>query len=405
MQRRFGALISTLLFSVLASGLLSGQAQAYTTSSAPSAIIALNAQRAANGIPAISLNQTLLKPTCTLENHWIASGSDQWSANSSPWDNAPFHQDSLYNPALDQAGYGVYGPSESSFPGLGSPTAWTCMWFSFAPDTVGRPHFYQLLNADGNNTEVPISEQAAEYPTTPAAMLHLPPTTGPNILVYAGNIGDESSITSVSMINDGNDQAVAVTDLDDQNFYHGQGSLVDPSSGIVVPERPLSYNTTYTVTVNWQGNDVFTGLGQPATQTFTFTTVRQLPDLTSVISPLGSTAVSAVSTNPAPVTVTLTRLGQRYRASVPASSVTQQHWLSLPPRLHGRYHLCLSQTATTRFAALETCSSIVVNTSSRAPGLSGIQARISANRLRISATPAGRWRGARLVFSSVPTRS
>jgi hypothetical protein len=58
MQRRFGALISTLLFSVLASGLLSGQAQAYTTSSAPSAIIALNAQRAANGIPAISLNQT-----------------------------------------------------------------------------------------------------------------------------------------------------------------------------------------------------------------------------------------------------------------------------------------------------------------------------------------------------------
>ncbi len=78
------------------------------TSPAAQAIAYLNQQRAANGIPPVTLDESLLLPTCTALNHEIAAGAEgtQFTADSSPWDDASFHQETLYNPSDASAALG-----------------------------------------------------------------------------------------------------------------------------------------------------------------------------------------------------------------------------------------------------------------------------------------------------------
>jgi hypothetical protein len=192
------------LLLIVALGLLvsvtAGVAQAYDTSGAAHAIPTLNEQRAANGIPPVMLDQTLLRTTCTIQNHHIASPWSSWSASSSPWDEAPLHQSILYNPAEGVAAYGVYGANESSFAALGGPS-WTCMWFTWdwtAPSPTGAPTFY-AFTADQGRSDVPVSENANEWPTTPAAMVGLASETGPNLLVYALGIGASPHIIAATL--------------------------------------------------------------------------------------------------------------------------------------------------------------------------------------------------------------
>ncbi len=157
-------------------------ASGYDTSGAANAITWLNQQREANGIPPLTLDQSTLKQSCTLADHWIASPSTQWNAEDSPWDNAPLHQEWLYNPFATTASYAVYGPSESDFSSLGeSVSDWTCMWFGVPSSNApagAQPAFYSFTAANGPG-DVPVSETASEWPTTPNAIVGLNNPTGP----------------------------------------------------------------------------------------------------------------------------------------------------------------------------------------------------------------------------------
>ena len=194
----------------------------------------------------------------------------------SPWDGAPLHQSILYDPAADGAAYGVYGPSESSFSGLGGTESWTCMWFQYsgweASSPTVDPTFY-AFTGDAGRTEVPASEQASEYPTTPATLVGLPEetVTGPNVLVYALGLGQAPHIVD-AQLRSASGESVEVRTVDGTTIYEGGQALYEghplmfPWSGDVIPVKSLQPGTTYDATVEWQGD---TGT---AIQAFSFTT-------------------------------------------------------------------------------------------------------------------------------------
>jgi hypothetical protein len=77
------------------------------------AIALLNQQRAANGIPPITTtNENYAAAWCPDEDHGPAGGEMRrdwspfvdWTADSSPWTDAPLHQISMYDPRMDTAG-------------------------------------------------------------------------------------------------------------------------------------------------------------------------------------------------------------------------------------------------------------------------------------------------------------
>jgi hypothetical protein len=252
-------------------GVSAAPAWAYDTSGAARAIAVLNQQRAANGIPPVRLDQSLLESSCTEANHNIASAFSGWSADSSPWDNAPFHQAILYDPAQPVASYAVYAPNESSFPGVPPGTHWTCMWFNWndawsAVDS-GSPRFYAFTGDDGR-ANVPYSEKAAESPYTPAEVLGLSQPSGPNLLVFALGIGLNLHIMSATLTS-ASGRSVAVATVDGTSTYDGE-PVGFPWHGVIIPKAPLAPRSAYTASVHWEGSD-----GTIYPQTFSFTTAAK----------------------------------------------------------------------------------------------------------------------------------
>jgi hypothetical protein len=226
-----------------------------------------NQQRAANGIPPLEQDQSLLRSECSLENHYIASPRvGEWSAYSSPWNEAPLHQSMLYSPTATSAAYGEYAEFKSNNPAFpGSAGPWACMWFSFNPEALeGSQRFYAFISEHGAS-DVPISEVASEYPATPGALVGLPEgETGHNLLVYALGYGNHAHIVSATLTS-ASGQSVEVRAADGTMLYEGQG-LMFPGTGDIIPVKPLDYGTTYTATVTWEGNS------NQGTQSFSFTT-------------------------------------------------------------------------------------------------------------------------------------
>ena len=225
---RWESLCFSALVVVATGGCLPSPAQA----TAPDeAIAVLNQQRAAYGIPPVTLDQSLLKPECNLGNHEIASPSTRWSSSESPWDGAPFHEETLFSPAAVAAAYGEYdhfGDSNGT---------WSCMWFRRSTATSG---FYWAAEASGPNA-VPPALYAYESPNSPAETLGLSDPTGPNLIVYASNLASHPGATSVSVV-DSVGQPVPARLAYDQ-----------PESAIVVIEKPTSSYSRFDVTVHWQG--------------------------------------------------------------------------------------------------------------------------------------------------------
>ncbi len=240
---------------------------------ASEAISLLNAQRVANGIPPVTLDQSLLLPECDLEDHEIAAPeSNAWSASESPWVSAPAHESILYNPLATSAAYGVYatfGSNDPTFqPGQGG---WQCMWFGWnnlSLAEVSTPHFYSYLSPEGPRS-VPVSEDASEWPTTPQQAAGLPEgETGPSILVYAIGLGSRPHIVSAALTSSSG-EAVTARSADGTTTYEGR-NLLWSWAGDVIPVSPLHPSTSYTATVVWEGTE-----GIQATQTVSFTTKRE----------------------------------------------------------------------------------------------------------------------------------
>ena len=197
------------------------------------AITYLNQQRAAYGIPPVTLDQSLLKPECNLGNHEIASPITTWSAIRSPWPEAPYHEQILYDPSDVAGSYGEFahfGSEQSTGP-------WACMWFRHDYGT-GPARFYWAAEASGPNA-VPPSVEAYEAPSTPSQDLGLEDPTGPNISLYA--LGSEH-LDAVSATVVGPSGQVVPS--------HLTGSF---GGAMLVVDRPVSEKTTYSVTVVWRG--------------------------------------------------------------------------------------------------------------------------------------------------------
>lgn len=208
-------------------------AEAAAGESPEQAIAYLNQQRAAYAIPPVTLDQSLLKSECNLGNHEIASPITTWSVTRSPWPEAPYHEQILYDPTDVAGSYGEF----AHFGSERSTGPWACMWFRHDYGT-GPARFYWAAEASGPNA-VPPSVEAYEAPSTPSEDLGLKDPTGPNISLYA--LGSEH-LDAVSATVVGPSGQVAPS--------HLIGSF---GGAMLVIDRPVAEKTTYNVTVVWRG--------------------------------------------------------------------------------------------------------------------------------------------------------
>ena len=239
------------------------------------AIEYLNQQRAAYGIPPVTLDQSLLKPECSLANHEIGAGISSasefpWERYLSPWNNAPWHEQILFDPGDVSAAYGTYAHFGQEAIVTGEPGDhwhWICMWFGHDWSQSGPARFYWAAEASGPKA-VPASLGAHEWPSTPAQDLGLSNPTGPNISVYAS--GSTATLP----------EAVAATVVDPFGQAvptHLTTKYPDRHAAMLVVDRPLQEGTSYNVTVTWRG---YFGPNPPEVadqvQSFSFTTAREI---------------------------------------------------------------------------------------------------------------------------------
>ncbi len=196
-----------------------------------------------------------------------------WSPNASPWDDAPMHQFSMYDPLFTAAGDVNAG---GACMGLGNP----------APQPAS-PTFYAFLS-DAGPGAVPAQETVeGEGPFAPQNAVGIPEgtPTGPQPLLYALgfpgeqlNPGDSVHAQSWSLSTAAGARVPGVKMADEKAVaaygYPGYMAV----GGVMVPP-PLQPATTYRGRVVWQGPS-----GHTATQSFSFTTAPAavVPPLPSV---------------------------------------------------------------------------------------------------------------------------
>lgn len=233
--------------------------------SSQQAIDALNALRSENGIPGdVTLNQDWSQK-CALHNHYMAvnnimtheedsskpaytaggawcgssavlAGANGWSADTTPWDNAPIHLMQMLSPQLVESGAYV---SE----GYSSLTTWPGYEEVSAND--------QIYVYPGEGKVVQPSQLAAESPFTPQSFVGIPEsqTTGPYLYLLADgpwtqSYGDPVTISAATLT--GPSGPVAVKWVDQSTPTLGEYL---PSGGIVIPVKPLQVGAHYSITV------------------------------------------------------------------------------------------------------------------------------------------------------------
>ena len=235
------------------------------------AIKALNAQRAANGLPASVVENTTASAGCAAHDSYmhrnnvfghgedpslpgystlgdvfkqpfgevLASGRNggfaDWVATGvGPWETAPIHLFLLLDPTV-----GAVGADESD--------GFDCMrlaWNGAVPSG-----FYSYPGPD--RVDVPPAEHASESPYVPQEKVGIPAdqTTGPEHPSLGPCALSSASVSSSSGVVASQLAGPAQVDF----FYNG---------GDLIPVKPLGYFTRYTVSANWACG----------TQSFSFTT-------------------------------------------------------------------------------------------------------------------------------------
>jgi hypothetical protein len=237
----------------------------------PAAIALLDQQRAANGIPPVTDNQQFAAAWCPDEDNGPSGGelgrdlafTTVWSSSTSPWDDAPLHQQDLYNPLFTQAGDVNVGHEACFGPGVPEPEP-------------SAPTFYMFISEVGN-VAVPNSETVyGEGPIAPQQAVGLPlgVPTGPDILlyglgfpqetIYAGN-GLHAIGWTLSAVDGATVPKVKLVDSNAVAAF-GYPGYLDGDVGVMIPPV-LQPGTAYVGSVVWQGPT-----GATATQTFSFNT-------------------------------------------------------------------------------------------------------------------------------------
>jgi len=228
-----------------------------SAATAQEAIAALNAQRAAHGLPGGIVEMPSWSEGCVLHNAYAkrnglgpnphdevpglpgytALGDE--AANSAvlgrhgyradgrnPWEDAPLHLAQLLAPELAYTGY-----------------AGGCMWTW--PGYVRRAVEPALWSYPGDRMRIYPDQLASEAPFAPGDFVGLPqPTvTGPHLLVLAEGTG-AGRLASAHLT--GPDGPVTIRTVDN----HTVGPLGDlgrllPPGGIIIPSRPLREHARY----------------------------------------------------------------------------------------------------------------------------------------------------------------
>ncbi len=380
------------------------------------AIAQLNAQRAANGIPAGVVEDPALTSDCAAHDHYMAlnhtlthteiAGNPGYSIGGAyagqnavlaqganwnsgdPYEFAPLHLDQLLAPRLsflgsaDAEGFSC----TTTFPGwLRAPPAAATVYTYPGPGAVIYPR-----------------EVARELPWTPGELVGIAQgaTTGPNLIVLVDAPG-QSAKGNPATLSDatltGPSGPVAVRTVDGTTAIpaaQGGGALAGYISpgGFIIPVAPLAAGTTYHAHVVVR----FPVGGQPTTHDWSFTTRGKSPQSSLRVR---GTSLSFRSRAAQPIQVTFTRAGGAHARGV---QIRPGH--TTPLRLEpGSWQVCGTQPAGAGFDSYTTCLAVTVT---GRPSLRLSSARISRSQLslRLHFSAVLRGRPATLTLTSLRVR-
>ena len=254
------------------SGLVGHTAAGRKAAGTGSMLDALNAQRRANGIPAVTWNADWASkchthnlfeqsnkvfghaedpslPGYSEDGNWagthsVLSGGGSWLPNPdagswwTPFEWAPIHLIQMLTPSITEVGGDQIGTN-----GLSCLTTWPGY---DPPPATDTPTFYSYPGND--TTGIYASEQARESPTTPEAELGLGAvaTTGPNIFVYAEGFDSQTLVSSAALTDDSGRATELVwwdAKLNSLEGYNPGGSVM------LIPKKELIGRTHYKVSL------------------------------------------------------------------------------------------------------------------------------------------------------------
>jgi hypothetical protein len=413
MSRSARSSISAALAAFVTLAALMSAAAGARAATAAQTIALLNAQRAANGIPAGITEDATLSTDCAEHDHYmflnhqlthqeqpgnpgytaggayaglnaVLTENDNWDAGD-PYENAPLHLDQLLAPRLLVLGTAdVEGFScTTTFPG----------WVR--PD----PLALTVYTYPGNGAQIYASEIARELPWTPGQLVGLAPgaRTGPYLFVLVDAPGqspvDNPATLSGATLTGPSGQVMVAT-VDGTVPVPGNqtatlSSYISPG-GFIIPFRPLYAGVTYHAHIV---------VGFAGTQTpydWWFTTLGASPH--SVLSARNG-KLYFTSSSSQPVSVTFTRAGGRH-----AHGVTIAPGRSVRLGLHpGTWQACGHQPGTAGFAPFDGCIAIIVTGK---PTVQFGTPRVAGSlvKIRVTFTRILRGRTARLTFTPLTVR-
>jgi hypothetical protein len=229
-------------------------------------LAAINAQRAANGIPGrikenpswsekcarhiaymgrtgdFGHREDPASPAYSSDGNWagqnsvLAEGSS-WPGGN-PFANAPLHLIQLMSPDLRQVG-------------VEASSGFVCVttWPGYGSSDRTKPTVF-TVPGDGA-VRVPYAQTPAELPFVPGDFVGLPrgARTGFNIMVFAVGARDPWHLRIAAATLTGPDGPVAVRTVDRTTAT--VGAYLPPGSGFLIPVAPLEPATTYRATVSF----------------------------------------------------------------------------------------------------------------------------------------------------------
>jgi hypothetical protein len=317
------------------------------------AIAILNQQRQANGIPPVpNVNQNYAASWCPEEGTGPTGGEtwtdvstgENWGQDETPWTDAPLHQLTMYDPAMDTAGdVDVDG---NACMGLGGD----------ANQPTSGVTFYAFI-WEGGPRNVPTSETVySEEPFAPGQVVGIPDgqATGPQPLLYPEGLGETPQAVSWTLTEANGTAVPNVQFVDDAKAVAaGYPSWAFSPGGVMIPPV-LEPGTTYDGTVVWRGPGDGT-----STQTFSFTTATApaTNNISVQATPEGRSAKLTVRSSAPTPTLTLTGP----RISTPTLTSSGQTTVALAP---GSWRACASSGgATTDYQQAQECTEFTITPS------------------------------------------
>lgn len=310
-------------------GALVAAAPAAAAASNSTILAAINAERAANGIPAVTENRGW-SAGCRAHDSYMVANADfshqenpalpgyskagNWSGTNGiiamgaswrtgdPYSTAPLHLIQLMNPLLREVGVDEHGgyTCTTTWPGYGSSDSSRLRVYTYPGD---------------GSTGIPGSESSSELPFTPESVLGLPATTGFNIMAWA--VGpDGARIASATLTGPGGIQVPLKTVDGSQATL---GGYLGPAGAFLIPVVPLAGSTLYEARVSFTDT-----AGETATHAWHFTTA---PDPLRVQMDLdgGRLVFHATRRDPTRITIVL-----RGHATVRASLLLSRPITAVP---------------------------------------------------------------------------